>query len=452
MKLSILIPSNRPEALEKFVDSYEKNTKNKKDIQLVVLVDDDKNYVEYQQSAYVVVHKIPEKPLNISNLQYECYKVSDGEWIMLGNDDCIIETYGWDEQVRYAMNHFKDGISLIYPNDGMFGQMLACFPIIPRRVIEMTNLFPMKYQRYKVDDTIFGLFPNERKIYLPNLKFTHLNNQGKEGDGYKLPDGKIYPIEQSAAVYDNEIWMSEQPKRAEMSRIINTVLGIKPLKVLVGISTAEMARRAAFYDYFNMLDKPIGTILTMAHGQSPARSRNMIIEQALLNDCSHVLFIDDDTAFEPNLLTKLLAHDKDIVTGFMQMRNYPHRPLIFGDRKDDGSCFQYFPKDGEKGLIEIVNCGLGCVLIKTDVFRKMERPWVTLGELTKDDWCDDISFFNRAQKAGFKMYCDLDCLVGHMASLTVWPKYIDGKWHTAYDTTGESQVSFPMVRPQIGTN
>lgn len=446
MKLSILIPSNRAEALGRFIESFEKNTKIKDDIQLVILVDDNKNYIENAKSNFVIVHKQPESPLNMSNLNYECYKASDGEWIMFGNDDCIIETENWDDQIRFAMNHFSDGFSLIYPNDGMFGQMLACFPIIPRKVIEITNLFPMKYQRYKIDDTIFSMFPVERRIYLPNCKFTHLNHS-KEGVGFKLPDGDIYPIIQEVAAHDTQIWNEEEQKRSHMSKILNAIIGIKVTKILVGVSTAEMARRAVFYDYFNLLDKPPGTILTMAHGQSPAKARNLIIEQALQHQCSHVLFIDDDIAFEPNLLTKLLSHDKDIVTGFMTMRNYPHRPLVFSERRDDGSCAHFFPKDGQYGLQEIVNCGLGCVLIKTDVFRKMERPWVTLGELTKDDWCDDIAFFNRAQKAGFKMYVDLDCLVGHMASLTVFPRYIDGKWMTVYDTTGEGQVSFPMLRP-----
>jgi organic radical activating enzyme len=223
------------------------------------------------------------------------------------------------------------------------------------------------------------------------------------------------------------------------------------MKILIGVPTSEMARRADFYDYFNMLNKPDGTMMTFAHGQSPARNRNLIIDQALENDCTHILFIDDDTAFKPNMLSQLLAHDKDIVTGLYLMRNYPHQPIIFDYADEEGRCTHHWLHDGKKGLVEIVASGLGACLIKTDVFRALDKPYVRLGELEKDHWCDDIGFFRRVREAGFKLYCDLDCLVGHMASVTVWPNPIDGKWMTSYESNGEASVSFPQVIPELET-
>lgn len=220
-------------------------------------------------------------------------------------------------------------------------------------------------------------------------------------------------------------------------------------KILVGVPTAEYARRADFYDFYNMLDRPMGTICTFAHGQSPARNRNIMIEQALEHNCTHILFLDDDVAFKPDLLTRLLAHDKDIVTGLYLMRNYPHQPIIFDYADNKGKCRYRYLKDGEKGLVEIINCGLGACLIKTEVFKSMEKPWIRLGELEKDHWCDDIGFFNRVRAAGFKLYCDLDCPVGHFASVTIWPNNVDGVWFTSYDSRGTSQVTFPQLKPEM---
>lgn len=218
-------------------------------------------------------------------------------------------------------------------------------------------------------------------------------------------------------------------------------------KILIGVPTAEFARRADFYDYFNQLLKPDGTLVLMAHGQSPARNRNIMIRYALDNDCSHVLFIDDDTAFKPSLLYDLLKHDVDIVTGLYLMRNYPHQPIIFDESYNDGRCRYHFLDNKENGLIEIVNCGLGACLIKTDVFRAIEEPWIRLGELEKDHWCDDIGFFNRVREKGFKLHCDLDVPVGHMATMIVWPDKKDGNWLTVYDTSGTGRVAFPAVQP-----
>lgn len=216
-------------------------------------------------------------------------------------------------------------------------------------------------------------------------------------------------------------------------------------KILIGIPTAEYARRADFYDYLNGLIKPDGTYVFMSHGQSPARNRNLMIKYALEQNCTHVMFIDDDTAFPPDMLMKLLAHDVDIVTGLYLMRNFPHQPIIFDSSMEDGRCAYHFLDNNEKGLIEILNCGLGSCLIKTHVFKAIEEPWIRLGELEKDHWCDDIGFFNRVRAKGFKIHCDLDCPVGHVASMIIWPDRVDGKWMTVYDTSGKGRVSFPAI-------
>lgn len=229
----------------------------------------------------------------------------------------------------------------------------------------------------------------------------------------------------------------------------------KEVKILIGVITAEMVRRADFYDYFNMLEKPAGTGIAFIHGQSPARGRNMIIEQALEHDFTHVLFVDDDVAFSPDAMMKLLAHNKDIVSGLYLMRNYPHHPIMFDEALDDGRCFTHYLSDGESGLVKIVAAGAGFLLIKTEVLRKMipfcpgkldKTCWFTLGELENDHWCDDIAFFKHARAAGIDdMWVDLSCIIGHMAQVTVWPNPINGKWQTTYDTKGAQTISAPQI-------
>jgi hypothetical protein len=218
-------------------------------------------------------------------------------------------------------------------------------------------------------------------------------------------------------------------------------------KVMIGIPTAEMARRADFYDYLNILVKPEGTIATSSHAQSPAKGRNLIIQQALDNECTHVFFIDDDVALPPNTLNKLLEWDKDMISGLYFMRNYPHYPIAFDVADEVGKCTHHFLQDEESGLLKVIATGLGCCLIKTEVFKAMEQQWIRLGQLESDQWCDDIDFFLRANKLGFELYCDLDMRIGHMASCTLWPQYQDGKWFTAYDTKGTDGV----ITPQMST-
>jgi GT2 family glycosyltransferase len=178
----------------------------------------------------------------------------------------------------------------------------------------------------------------------------------------------------------------------------------------------------------------------------------MMIKQALANDCTHILFLDDDLAFKSDLLLRLLAHDKDIVSGYYLLRNYPHQPILFDFANEKGECRHMYPTDDQIGLVEAVAFGLGACLIKTSVFKAMQEPWIRLGELEKDHWCDDIGFFRRVREHGFKMYCDLNAPVGHMASVTIWPNRTpDNKWVVVYDTNSpHGNVAFPALRPQVG--
>ncbi len=217
-------------------------------------------------------------------------------------------------------------------------------------------------------------------------------------------------------------------------------------KVMIGVPTGNSIRRGDFYDSFLALDKPEDSIIMFSRGQSPAQNRNLIITEALKTNCTHILFLDDDLVFQPDILKRLLSHDKDVVTGLYLMRSYPHFPVLFDEAYDDGKCRFMLLNGHTTELVEAVNCGFGFVLIKTDVFRIMESPWVTLGEIEKDGWCDDVSFFNRVRKAGFKIYCDLTTHAGHAIDMTIWPVKTDNGWNTAYVTMTGQSMQIPQLK------
>lgn len=220
------------------------------------------------------------------------------------------------------------------------------------------------------------------------------------------------------------------------------------MRVLIGLSTAEFIRKADFLPYFLGLEKPNESLITTIHGQSPANSRNTIIQQGLDHDCTHIFFLDDDMAIPPDTVIKLLAHDKDVVSALYLMRNYPHFPVAFDEAYDNGFNRHMFLTDEREGLQRVTNCGLGCVLIKIEVFKALVKPWVRLGEVVKDGWSDDIGFFNRAREAGFEIHCDFDTKVGHMTSHAVWPTKVNGKWYSEYKSD-YGNVLIPQTIPAM---
>lgn len=203
-------------------------------------------------------------------------------------------------------------------------------------------------------------------------------------------------------------------------------------KILVALVTGEYVRQASFIPSFIGLQRPNNSVTSTVHGQSPAAGRNIIIRQALDHGCSHIFFMDDDMVFPPDTLMKLLVHNKPIVSALYLLRSFPHRAAFFDKAYADGKN-KFMPlTKGLKGLVKGTNAGLGAVLISIEVFKAMEEPWVRLGELDKDGWCDDVGFFNRAREKGFDIYCDLDAPVGHLTYNTIWPENLDGEWFTNY--------------------
>ncbi len=219
-------------------------------------------------------------------------------------------------------------------------------------------------------------------------------------------------------------------------------------KVLIAVTTGEYARRADFYDYHNLLIKPPNSLVLLNHGRSPARGRNMCIDAAIENGCTHVLLCDDDMAYKPNALLQLLEHDKDIVTGLYYSRAYPHQPIVFDLVDQDGAAFPMYMVGNEPRLVPIKAAGLGFVLIKTEIFKRLEKPYVRLGELNQEEWCDDIGFFKRVREAGIQSYCDMEAMIGHMGTMIIWPNRQDGKWFTGYDTGGTGSINTPQIVPE----
>lgn len=215
-------------------------------------------------------------------------------------------------------------------------------------------------------------------------------------------------------------------------------------KILVGLPRTEH-RNSTNDDYFDKLRIPPGSIIMKVHLQSPARARNMMIEMALEKNCTHIFFMDDDICPLPDTLENLMKVDKNIISALYLSRQYPHKPFIFENMDSTGYCSYQKLTPEKSGIIETVAGGLGCILIKTEVFNLLDRPYIRLGEIEQDHWCDDIGFFKRLKDAGIKSYCDLDNTVGHIGSVIIRPHKINNKWYTSYSAYSNEVVTFPQI-------
>ena len=152
-------------------------------------------------------------------------------------------------------------------------------------------------------------------------------------------------------------------------------------------------------------EKNVNVTLHFNIGSEVAMQRQQLVDDILASNHTHILWLDSDMKFPSDTLEILLNHNKYIVAGNYSTRVKPHRPVAFKDPKNlDKRVF------GGKGLEEVYAIGIGLMLVNTQVYKKMPRPFYSIE--WKEDYTnlvgEDIYFCNKAQECGYEVYVDHD--------------------------------------------
>lgn len=153
-------------------------------------------------------------------------------------------------------------------------------------------------------------------------------------------------------------------------------------------------------------------------------SRNYLALMAMQDEADLIMWFDSDMVFNPDTLLRLLKDiddGADFVTGVYYRRTSPFTPTLFSklDINEEGvAIWDQIEEVPDKGIFEVAGCGFGCVLMKTDiardVFKKFGRLFSPIGEVG-----EDLSFCWRARECGYKLLCDPDIPLGHVAHTMV---------------------------------
>jgi 2-polyprenyl-3-methyl-5-hydroxy-6-metoxy-1,4-benzoquinol methylase len=138
-----------------------------------------------------------------------------------------------------------------------------------------------------------------------------------------------------------------------------------------------------------------------------ARTR---IAQSL--DSGWVFFLDWDVIPPPDVIPKLLGHDKDIVSGIYYSRYPPYLPQIYRHRK--GALFENIVAYPKNTLMRVGGIGLGCCLINKLVFDTIEQPWFRF----EGTYGEDLYFCRKASKH-FDIWADTSIVCEHESTMTV---------------------------------
>jgi FkbM family methyltransferase len=142
--------------------------------------------------------------------------------------------------------------------------------------------------------------------------------------------------------------------------------------------------------------------------------------------------VDSDIVLPDDTLVKMLAANKDIVSGlYIQRIPDTHTLEVYADLPGGGCTNIPYKMIKDTGVVEIAACGMGCALINSEVFRKMKYPhFFYKSALTMQETVsEDVYFCLKARDHGFKIWADSSIQCDHKGSTYFKVEEIASKSH-----------------------
>jgi len=192
--ISILMPTRERAALaECMIDSAFETADDKSKLEIHLYVDsDDSKQIAYlkfaeKSNVYVTVGS----PCLVSKAWNTLAAKCKGTILMMGNDDLMYTSKGWDTRLREEVAKYPDQIYCIGFDDGFTkdkrrpdGTRICAFPIVSRRWYETLGYFVPEVFRFFFHDTWLEWIGRElgRLIFIDDMKVEHWHfSTGKMG-------------------------------------------------------------------------------------------------------------------------------------------------------------------------------------------------------------------------------------------------------------------------------
>lgn len=172
-----------------------------------------------------------------------------------------------------------------------------------------------------------------------------------------------------------------------------------------------------------------------------AKSRQKLVEFALENKATHLLFIDSDMVFPPATARGLLTADLPVIAANCPTKTFPSIPTA---RDFDINLPAGKPVPIQDGPVrEVWRVGTGIMMLQLDIFKNMPRPWFgnrwepRIQDIVGEDWF----FCEQLQEAGHKIYID------QRLSITI--KHI-GEYSWSVADMADEHVNLPELKNDEG--
>jgi hypothetical protein len=167
-------------------------------------------------------------------------------------------------------------------------------------------------------------------------------------------------------------------------------------------------------------DRGVQVALSIAQSSVVHANREKLIQEAIDQNKTHLLFIDDDMVFQPNTLEIMLARRQPVVTTTYPIKHWPVTEFtaVNLDKQRQGTTAR------DVGLQEIIYSGFGFSLFEVEALKNTTQP------RCMPEWRDepgfkgytteDLPLYEALRNAGYHVWLDHDAskLISHAGDFT----------------------------------
>lgn len=203
------------------------------------------------------------------------------------------------------------------------------------------------------------------------------------------------------------------------------------MKIFIAVPTFENIYPDTYKSIYGLDPAGHWLVFDFIRGYDCAEARNRIANQAITEKADYVLMVDNDIVLPSDAIAHLMDDPKDVCLGL-----YAHR----GDSNlYDGKVCVYKPgefnyetlftakemqelREQGQNKVLIHGGGMGCALIKTDVFQRLEYPFFNWTLYANGQYLsEDLYFCEQLKNHSIFMFADTRVTCGHMMRRVQWP-------------------------------
>jgi hypothetical protein len=184
---------------------------------------------------------------------------------------------------------------------------------------------------------------------------------------------------------------------------------IKPLKLSILVPTRDTVHSQFAYcltQLYNLTrEAGIDAYLFFDSSTILLNQRNNLVKKAKEVNSDYILWLDSDMTYPATTALRLLEHNKDIVACNYSKRTKPLKTVAYTNLNDWDSWVHMEPQDE---LVKVEGVGMGCMLMKLDIFEKLQKPYFEFRykEDTQDYFGEDFILLGKLREQGYDVFID----------------------------------------------